>query len=260
MASQTLPVITGDKDRSLQEVLSRLTGSRAPLGPGRGPDRHRGAPAAGGRGLVRAVPRGDRRAAARRRWRPAASSSSTRIRPKPSSTCSRPQRRHDHADGVGQDALLQRAGAERDPAGPVDARALPVSDQGARAGSARRAACAVGSSLRTAPMRRDRRVHLRRRHAAGRAARDPRQGARRAEQSRHAALGDPAAPSALGEAVREPAVRRHRRAARLSRRVRQPPRRTSCGGCSASAGTTARIRCSSARRRRSPIRASWPKG
>src|SRR4029453_10233491 len=32
MASQTLPVITGDKDRSLQEVLSRLTSSRAPLG------------------------------------------------------------------------------------------------------------------------------------------------------------------------------------------------------------------------------------
>src|SRR5688572_18515881 len=32
MASQTLPVITGDKDRSLQEVLSRLTASRAPLG------------------------------------------------------------------------------------------------------------------------------------------------------------------------------------------------------------------------------------
>ncbi len=32
MASQTLPVITGDKDRSLQEVLTRLTASKAPLG------------------------------------------------------------------------------------------------------------------------------------------------------------------------------------------------------------------------------------
>ena len=32
MTSQTLPVIAGDKDRSLQEVLSRLTASRAPLG------------------------------------------------------------------------------------------------------------------------------------------------------------------------------------------------------------------------------------
>src|ERR671915_502239 len=32
MASHTLPVITGDKDQSLQEVLNRLTTSRAPLG------------------------------------------------------------------------------------------------------------------------------------------------------------------------------------------------------------------------------------
>ena len=32
MTSQTLPVISGDKDRSLQEVLGRLTSSRAPLG------------------------------------------------------------------------------------------------------------------------------------------------------------------------------------------------------------------------------------
>ena len=33
MANQTLPVVTGDKDRLLQEVLTRLAGSRAPLGP-----------------------------------------------------------------------------------------------------------------------------------------------------------------------------------------------------------------------------------
>src|SRR5215211_2258818 len=32
MASHTLPVLIGDKDRSLQEVLNRLTSSRAPLG------------------------------------------------------------------------------------------------------------------------------------------------------------------------------------------------------------------------------------
>ena len=32
MASETLPVVAGDKDRSLQEVLNRLTSSRAPLG------------------------------------------------------------------------------------------------------------------------------------------------------------------------------------------------------------------------------------
>jgi DEAD/DEAH box helicase domain-containing protein len=33
MPPQTLPVVAGDKDRSLQEVLKRLTASRAPLGP-----------------------------------------------------------------------------------------------------------------------------------------------------------------------------------------------------------------------------------
>ncbi len=33
MANSTLPVVTGDKDRLLQEVLTRLTATRAPLGP-----------------------------------------------------------------------------------------------------------------------------------------------------------------------------------------------------------------------------------
>ena len=51
-----------------------------------------------------------------------------------------------------------------------------------------------------------RRAHLRRRHAAGRAPHHPHARAHRAQQSRHAALGHPAAPSALGEAVREPAT------------------------------------------------------
>ncbi len=95
----------------------------------------------------------------------------------------RPQRRHRHADGVGQDALLQRAGPPEHPGGPVDARAVSVSDQGARAGSARRAA-SDGGARRRRGRRRHRRVHLRRRHAAGRAARDSRPRARRAEQSR----------------------------------------------------------------------------
>ena len=69
----------------------------------------------------------------------------------------------------------------------------------------------------------DRRAHLRRRHAGRCAPDDPHARACRAQQSRHAARRDPAAPSALGEAVREPALHRHRRAARLPRRVRQPP-------------------------------------
>ena len=79
----------------------------------------------------------------------------------------------------------------------------------------------LAGALQRARRRRHRRAHLRRRHAAGCAADDPHARARRAQQSRHAALGHPAAPSALGEAVRKPALRRHRRAARLSRRVRQ---------------------------------------
>ena len=49
-----------------------------------------------------------------------------------------PCRRH-HADRVGQDALLQRAGPARDSSGSVEPRAVSLSDQGARAGSARRA-------------------------------------------------------------------------------------------------------------------------
>ena len=55
-------------------------------------------------------------------------------------------------------------------------------------------------------------------------------------------------------------LRRHRRAARLSRRVRQPSVQRAASPAAASAGTTDRIRCSSVRRRRLRIRASWPSG
>src|SRR5215210_6996133 len=37
MAQETLPVVSGDKDRSLQEVLTRLTASRSPMGAGADP-------------------------------------------------------------------------------------------------------------------------------------------------------------------------------------------------------------------------------
>ena len=105
---------------------------------------------------------------------------------------------------------------------PAAARHLPVPDQGPRAGPAGRASRVDDAGE---PGRRDRhrRLHLRRRHAAGRAPRHPDARAHRAEQPRHAALGDPAAPSEVGEAVREPAVRRRRRTACLSRCLRQPP-------------------------------------
>ena len=107
---------------------------------------------------------------------------------------------------------------------------------------------------------RDRRLHLRRRHAAGRAARDP----RRARTS----------CSAIPTCCTRASCRTIRAGRSCSRTCATSSSTsctriaacsaatcaTCCGGCSASAGTTARIRCSSARRRRSPIRASWPSG
>ena len=57
------------------------------------------------------------------------------------------ERRDYDADRVGQDALLQRARAERDPPGSVDASAVSLPDQGAGAGPARRAARARRSPL-----------------------------------------------------------------------------------------------------------------
>ena len=61
--------------------------------------------------------------------------------------------------------------------------------------------------------------------------------------------GHPAAPPALGEAVREPALRRDRRAAHLPRRVRQPPRQRAPPAAAHLPPSTARTRvfiCSSA--------------
>ena len=105
---------------------------------------------------------------------------------------------------------------------PGDPRALPVSDQGAGAGSDGRAPRA-GRAGERCRRRRDRRAHLRRRYARRRAPDDPHARAGRAQQSRHAARRHPAASPAVGEAVREPALRHHRRAARVSRRLRQSP-------------------------------------
>src|SRR5207249_3931070 len=51
---------------------------------------------------------------------------------------------------------------------------------------------------------------------------DPRTRAPHSQQSRHGPFGNPAASSPLGEAVRNPALRRHRRAARVSRSIREP--------------------------------------
>ena len=144
MAQETLPVVTGDKDRSLQEVLTRLTASRGPVAVGR------------------AIPSSRRRAGCRRWPRP-----SRRFRKGPTSGCARRSRRagieqlYTHQAEAFEHVLAGRnvvtitptaSGKtlcynapvlERDPEGSVDARAVPVPDQGAGAGPARRAARAV---------------------------------------------------------------------------------------------------------------------
>ena len=80
--------------------------------------------------------RGSRSALGLARHLPALHASGRSHRPR----ARRPARRRHHADGVRQDALLQRARPQRDSAGPVEPRAVSLPDQGARAGSARRAA------------------------------------------------------------------------------------------------------------------------
>ena len=142
-------------------------------------------------------------------------------------------------------ALVQRARG---------ARALPVPDQGARPGPARRAGAARAGAARHAD------VHLRRRHAAGRAARGAGAGQPRADQPRHAALGDPAAPHQVGRASSRTSATSSSTSCTPTAASSAATSPTCCGGSSASAGTTARRRSSSWPRPPSPTRASWPSG
>ena len=105
----------------------------------------------------------------------------------------------------------------------------------------------------------DPRIHLRWRHAAGRAQGHPPARQRRADQSGHAALRHSAASHPLGQAVRESALYRHRRAALLSRSLRQPPGKPAAAAEARSASSTDRSPSSSAARPPSPIRANWPR-
>ena len=148
---------------------------------------------------------------------------------------------------------------ERDPAGSVDARAVPVSDQGARAGSARRAARAVASSSTRDGATRDRRVHLRRRHAAGRAPRDPRRARTSCSATPTWCTRASCRTIRAGRSCSRTCASSSSTSCTRIAACSAATCATCCGGCSASAGTTDRIRCSSARRRRSPTRASWPK-
>ncbi len=131
----------------------------------------------------------------------------------------RPQPRRRHAHRVGQDALLQPARPRRRREGSRGARALPVPHQGARRRSAGRAA-----RPRRCGRDRPQDAHVRRRHAGEHPVGRPRRGPGRHHQPGHAPRGDPSAPHEVVQAVREPAVRRHRRAAHVPRPVRQPRR------------------------------------
>ena len=98
------------------------------------------------------------------------------------------------------------------------AGALPLPHQGARPGPAGGAGGAGARAAGAAD------PHVRRGHPAGRAPRGPGPGQRRADEPRHAPRGDPAAPHEVDRALPEPALRHHRRAPHVPRRLREPPR------------------------------------
>ena len=101
---------------------------------------------------------------------------------------------------------------------------------------------------------------LRRRHAARAARRPAPEGQRRADQPGHAARRDPAQPPGVGRT--SSATSRSswstRRTSTAGSSARTWP--TCCGGCGGSASCTGPRRASCWPRRRSPTRASWPRG
>ena len=123
----------------------------------------------------------------------------------------RERRRHD-GHRVGEVARVQPAGHRRDRPRAEDPRALPLPDEGARAGSG---AVAGGAPPEGAPPR-----DLRRRHAGRAPLADPQVVERDPHEPGHAPRRRSAAPRPLGRRPREPALRRRRRGARLPRRLR----------------------------------------
>ena len=124
-------------------------------------------------------------------------------------------------DGVGQDARATRCRCSRRSPRTRRSRALlPVPDQGARPGPGRRVRGAVArrpaSSISAATYDGDTPAPIRS------AIRERRPGRR--DEPGHAPLGDPAPPHQVVPAVRAAPGHRHRRAAHVPRRVRQPRR------------------------------------
>ncbi len=117
----SLPALQGDKDQSLQAVVSRLVASHEASARAGEDDPHVTAvkrlPAAAAR--YAPFPESlDPRLQAALRARGVGRSLHASGRGDRARRCRQP-RRHRHADGIGQDALLQRAGARRDPEGSV---------------------------------------------------------------------------------------------------------------------------------------------
>ena len=164
----------------------------------------------------------------------------------------RPGHRRRHADRVGQVAVLHAAGPPGARRGPVGARAVPVPHQGARPGPGRGVRRARRSDAGSQVAADD----VRRRHAGPDPLGDPQGGPGRGHQPGHAPLGDPAPPHEVVPAVRAAPGHRHRRAAHVPRRVRQPRRQRPPAAAPAVRATTARTRSSCAARRRSGTRPS----
>ncbi len=156
--------------------------------------------------------------------------------------------RHDRY-GVRQDARVQPPGLEALAADPKSC-ALYLYPTKVLAQDQARGARRAGGSRRA---RRD----LRRRHAAANGGRQIRRWAnRRADEPRHAPHRRAAAPRPLGRLPPQPALRRRRTRRTSTAASSDRMSRTCCGGCGGSRGSTARIRSSCSRRRRSRIPAS----
>ena len=123
----------------------------------------------------------------------------------------RERRRHDR-DRVREVARLQSSRPRRDRPPAEDARALPLSDEGARAGSGTRArrAAAEGAQARD----------LRRGHTGRAALADPQVVEPHPHESGHAPRRRAAAPRPLGRRPAQPALRRGGRGARVPRSLR----------------------------------------
>ena len=129
-----------------------------------------------------------------------------------------PARGHCHAHGLGQDLGVQRARAGHAARRPGGTRALHLPAQGPGAGSVRRAKRSDAGFGRRAE-----RGHLRRRHYGPSPPANSHQAAARAlHHAGHAALGHLGLPRGLGRLLRSPALRGHRRAARIQRRLWLP--------------------------------------